>query len=360
MYNNQTTFNPYAQNTAIVKDYFKRPKVLFMAILYFISVILSVASIFTMSDSLSDSYIEMFNEIGLAEAAQAIQSFSANGGDTIYTTISMIPSLAVTVLTAIAFLLIYFKSKNQNPEASPKGGFVIMFIISIFQLVASIFAVAMILLIFVVFAIVFASLTNIPYSEVTAEDQTILFILLGVIFVVFALLMVLMLVYAIGRFNFYKSVKNSVTSVTLSSKGAGAFGISSIILAIMEILFVVPSLVLVLIMTNIPIGGQMLSMESTGLTASAFTITCFTVILTGIVCFTDASIALGYKRYIKKFTRDYSSPTQPIYTQPQPAYNRAPYEHPIAQVQQTNVCPQCGTTCKEGDSFCMSCGTKIK
>ena len=132
----EPTFNPFAQNVAIIKSYFKRPLVLAIAILYIIVAVASIAVTFSTSAGISEMYNTLFSipEVTESMTEQDMKMFELYTNSS-YMSISMassmIPSLIIMVLTVVSYFIIYLKSENENPYATPRAGFTILFILSI-------------------------------------------------------------------------------------------------------------------------------------------------------------------------------------------------------------------------------------
>ena len=144
MYANQNNYNPYAQNIAIVKEYFKKPLVLVIGILYIVSIVFSLIASVSMGSGLGDMYNDLFMYTGAyaemtAEEAQIIEMFTNSGFMSTFMIVAMIPSILMIGLYVLAYFLMYFKSKNPDPNASPKGGITILFVMSIISLIGIIF-----------------------------------------------------------------------------------------------------------------------------------------------------------------------------------------------------------------------------
>lgn len=397
MDNNQTyTYNPYAQNVVILKSYFKRPAVLIVGIIFCISIVLGIASALTIpTDYIGNTYAQLYNDMGLYEEAQMFQDFYSSPISGLSSVTSMLPSLAMTALMAFAYIIIYKKSKNDDINSNPKVGFVILFIISIVQLVISVSSIALVLLIFAILGVgLFAVLSTDTNILTNPQDKLIVDITLGVCVLIFVLMFTLLLVYAISRMKYTKSLKNSVSSVQLSYKGTKAYGVSSIIFGIVEFVCVVPTLAFVLIAYYIGENAPV------GLPIPLFCISFALVILSGVLYIVDGVIALGYRKHVRNVMNGYEEgpynysgpapysydvyepqvqentftpqpeveqndvqpPVAPTYRDSQPTLNEMPVYSPPKE-ENTNAlycCPQCGSAYGENDIFCNICGTKLR
>lgn len=398
MYENQNNYNPYAQNIAIVKEYFKKPLVLVIGILYIVSILFALISSFSMGSGLGDLYSNLFEYSGIyaempAEDVQALQMFTNSGFMSTFFVLCMIPSILMIGLYVLAYFLIHFKSKNPDPNASPKGGVTILFVMSIIGLIGMIFLTLMLLLYTVIFAIMGVLFMTDP--SMASEGGAVA----GIIFIVFALFFLglgaIMLIYAISGFTYINSIRKSLTSVKLHNKGAGLYGVFSIIyggfgiLSAISTIFTGPmmSLIFDMIPESELEGFPIEIFDSMGL---MYTVSGFAALISALIMILTGILALGYKKHINKYTMAYagqqteetpmqSAPaytqptyTQPTYTQPQYSqpestqseYSQPENTQPVETVNETTVapctCPQCGNTCDENAFFCNNCGTRIK
>ncbi len=307
--NNQSSFNPYAQNITILKNYFKRPTVLTLGILYIISGIIAIAV-----GILSGSYVNEVVDYSLA--LQEITGGTATGdmqfiNDLLSNhlpnavTISIAPSLISTILFVTAFFIIYTKSKNPDPNASPKAGFTILYILAIFNLISAIIASLVLLLTIAAFILIFVSLVknaNFANSDIIALSIVFVFII-----AIFAFIITAILIYTISNLKYIKSVLNGLTSVALSDKGAGAYGTFSIIYGVFALISVIQNLL------SIPIISAINELTSTDIPIKiqgSFSI--LTIIagvaslISAVIMIFNAIIALGYKKYIHNITGEFN------------------------------------------------------
>ena len=388
MYQNQNDYNPYAQNIAIVKEYFKKPLVLVIGILYIVSIIFSLISSLSMGSSMGDLYGSLFDySVAMGEMtsqdAEIFQMFTNSGFMSTFMIVCMIPSILMVGLYVLAYFLMYFKSKNPDPNASPKGGVTILFVMSIISLIGMIFLTLMLALYAVLLVILGVVFMTDP--SMSAEGGAIA----GIIFIILALFMValgaLVLTYAIGEFNFFNSVRKSLTSVKLYNKGAGLFGVFSIIYGAFSIMSAFSTLftgpMMSLMFGMIPeseLEGFPVEMFSS--MGSLYTISGISALISALIMILIGILALGYKKHIKKYTNAYAgeqmpeAPMQsaPVYTQQeysqptyaQPTYTQPEYTQPVETTEEKapaqNACPQCGASCDENAFFCNNCGTRIK
>lgn len=389
MQNFQTNFNPYAHNQAIVKSYFKRPLVLVLAILYIVSIVCSLASSFAMGNTFGDMYSTMLNFTEApSEVSDMFNSFSSSGLFTGFFAIAMIPSIILTALYATAYFIIYFKSKNENENSSPKAGFTILYVLAIMSLIYAIF-VALLFVLFITLFIV-GSIAMSQEPNITSEESTIFTVMFSVFAVIFAGMGAIMLIYAISNFNYIKSAKNSLCSANLSYKGATTYGVMSIIFGVSSFMSVLPSLMVAPIMNTMSqlIPSELeseLPVEVFSQMSSLYLVSGIVSALSVAILIISAIIALGYKKHISNIKNGYFIP-EPVFDAPTVQEATFNQPSPAVQPQKTDVinpdiqsqqkfepvifsdnetvahvkhCPRCGTVAKEDDVFCNACGTKL-
>ncbi|MBQ4128660.1 MAG: zinc ribbon domain-containing protein [Ruminococcus sp.] len=352
MYQNNQTYNPFAQNVSIIKSYFKRKSVLAMAVLYCISILFTIVTIFTMNFVFPELYSNMYMNIEIS--AQGLEQmgenpFSSPAATSIISIISAIPSIVMTGLIALGYFIIYFKSKDENPSSSPKAGITILYILALISLILSIFASLNMLLALLVLGIVaIVGISNPSALEMSAQDASIFAGVMIFFVVFFAIFLALLLTYSISHFTYINSIKKSISGPVLYNKGAGAYSACSIILVVLVSLTVILALIGSFLMPTI--------LEASGLNdpyiASTFEamtpmymLSAFAMVVSIVMYITDAVIARGYKKYIDDITSGY---TNPLYTEQLSAI-------PAMQA----VCPQCGAVAKDTDVFCGVCGATI-
>ena len=374
MYEQQ--FNPYAANLAVVKDYFKSSKVLFLGILYCISAVLSiVASVFSASSiaSYANDFISAAGFFGLdlseisSEVEQAVSAASAQNMSS--TVIGAIISSAVVILTAVAFFLIYSKSRSEDPAAGPGAGIGILYVLAVIGLVFTVIGLVAVVLLGILLIALSSSIVK-SSDELQAAGPAVSLILVAVV-IAALLAMGYALFVAISQKRFFGSVKASLNSVELQNKGAGAYGVACVINGIFTI-FSVLSLI-----------GTLVGITKLGF-SSAMTVTAilslFSAIVNVILLFTTASLAFGYKKHINNMKygyngsvpyagvrTDYAAPQQPTYNDSYAGYNAAPqqpayhdsFTGTAPQTSRAGFCPNCGAPVDSSAPFCGNCGTKL-
>ena len=394
-------YNPFSRNLAIVKDYFKSGSVLALAITRTITIILSIATAIlgvgaTANISSLSGYLQQLG-ISSEELEQSMQAFEQYGGTSLLSSlISMIPGVLISILPAAALFIIYFKSRNESPESSPKAGVMILYVLSVISLVCMIIAtvIAGLSIVVTVWAVIVFGNQNAGSSDFTFENPTdgqryninidpaliTVVAIIGAVF--FAIFIVIALVYVVSQKRYYGSIKDSISSVELQNRGAKAYGVFCVIFAVFAGLGLlgIPASFLSLGALHLDTAGIIALIVSDLASVVAFVQLIF-----------EAKVALGYKKYIDEvkygYNRHASGPYSP-YTAPQgqvpyaapvqPAQEAGPYDPilPEAPAASANpyadsytaapkaptafVCPSCGSPIDPDITYCGNCGTKLK
>lgn len=390
MYENQNYYNPYAQNIAIVKEYFKKPQVLVIGILYIVGIVISLISTLSSGANLGALYESLFEFLesayGISTTAQDEQIISMYSNSAYMSTsmlFSMIPSVITVGLCALSYFLIYFKSKNADPNSTPKAGVTILFVLSIISLVGM--ALVTLLLVLVALLLIIFGIIFMTDSSFSADGGAVA----GVVFIVFSLIYLalgaVLLTFSISDVCYINSIRKSLTSVKLQYKGAGLYGVLSVIYSIFMLFSSITTMcigpLLKLLIEQIP--SQELAylpvqaFESMG---SMFIFSGLASLVSAVMMFLMGTLALGYKKHIKKYTYAFAgeqteeAPMQsaPVYTQPQypqpqysqPQYSQPEYAQPVESTNETaaanGTCPQCGASSDENAFFCNNCGARLK
>lgn len=290
MYSNQLNFNPFSHNVAIIKNYFKRPAVMAIAVIYCIGLGISLVSAYFMATAMPALMASSLQsaQVGTYQV-HGMELFTSPVFSLLYTIISMLPGLLLCGFTIGAYFTIYHKSKDADISANPVGGFSVLFVVAIIQFVMQI-GTSLVLITVLALSILFVI---VPVGASTGDMNGMIFTMVFLI-VFFAFAIALILTHSISYVRYINSVRNSLNSITLSSKGAGAFGVCSIIYACFvgaSLLFTTAMIVL-LNFSPTPVAGLdilMTPMVIVSLISSALSVVSMTI---------DAVIARGYKKYI--------------------------------------------------------------
>ncbi len=362
-------FNPFAQNVAIIKNYFKRKSVLVMAITFLLGVLVSLVTILLSINMLPDMLAQSNNLFRSGYSSSYRYSTSTLSVIYVIAIASFVPIIITGVLKFVSYILIYKKSNNSDPKSNPSAGFTILYVLSIISLVgacvASFFLVIAIFIMF--FGLIYAVTSTSYYSSQTSTAALI------VLMISCAALIVLMLFAAINELKYFKSIRRSMNSVDISRKGAKPIGV-------LRIIYIV-SLSFYLLMMTISLISMLTSRNAIYYHRSDISNMLPLLILSIILFITyiiyyifAAKVSLGYSNYIDNIKFGYNgfsaaplkyTPAQPMPMQATPANS----EQPIPNIQQNNFvaqpgekcfCPQCNNDVKPNDAFCNKCGYKLK
>ena len=221
----EQNFNPYAANAEIVKGYFRSGKVLVLGILYLLGLGLSAALVF---------FNPVTASIGQAQTildSMGINSFDLSAYYSLSSTalstsviISLSVSSLIIFLTALAFFLIFFKSRSSDPDSTPAAGLGILHTLAVISFVFTIIAVILIILVYVLLVI-----ANSRVPESAASTVATIMIVSGICL---SIIISLMLSIVSSQKNFYRSAKWSLSSVNLHTTGAVAYGVFNILFAV--------------------------------------------------------------------------------------------------------------------------------
>lgn len=401
MYNAQ--FNPYAQNVAIVKGYFKKTPVLLLAIFQFLGTALAIAYTLFFSvwsanytQGLMSQLSDDFSELGISASDLSVLTQSSLASSIA----SLVPATILGVLVTVGYLILFIKSRNENPESNPRAGATILFVLALIEMIGAIIASVAFLIFFIIIAAavgIGASYSSDSSTGIAAGSVIV------IVAITLALSIFLMLFYSINKMRYFKSIKNSCSSINLYADGAGAYGVMNIISAILALLSA-GSVALMIPLSSMT-DGLMYQNFGTSLTdyidadsfmmLILFSVGVILVSIIGMVL--EAVVAFGYKKYINQIKYSYQPaniPETPYQSSVQPRYTAAPsYPQPQTQqpVQQPiqpqaeplqpvsqpaepqqpapaapsantapSYCPACGTPVSEDVVFCTRCGFKVK
>ena len=323
-------YNPFAKNLAVVKDYFKKPATLALAVVRAIVIVLSLIGGIIFASQIHN-YIflaeSMYGQVsswsGLPAAFPgeifdfAHESSSLLSAGAIA---SSILSEIIPALIVVALFILYFKSRNADPAASPKAGATILYVFAVIELVCLILACVVMVLSFVVLfwlyfqlkagAFSSASFTiGIPYfdsvmRELRITDPNTLLIgicislVLGVIVMFFAFFVV------INKKRFYGSIRKSIDTVELHSEGAKPFGVMCILGAIF-------SGFSALSLLSLLFTGTLLFGRNSAILTPLIIVAFLATVATCVALALEAKLALGYKRHIDDVKYGYSQHAAP-------------------------------------------------
>lgn len=318
---NPATLNPYQQNIDIVKNYFKKPLVLAVAIVAALSVIASTIFSFYVNNSVTS----LLN--ALPDVTTDADFYFQHTGFNMSSIFSSLVSLAFSALPVTAFFLIYFKSKNPDPASNPSAGFTILWVLSIIGLVGLSIGAVFCILGFIALIFLLYSFAG-PPSDTATVTAFIIFLLI--------LLLVCMgvaLFYQISQLRFYSSVRKSTQGLALESKGAAPYGVLAIIFGIMSgfgvlSVFSIPSIMQSFMSANLSGQEAYIFTSITDYVSNLATFSTIINLLVAVQSILTGVVAFGYNTYIKNLTSSFPTGGNQLNTNPyeQNQYNANPYE----------------------------------
>lgn len=353
-------FNPYATNIEIVKGYLKSGKVLALGILYLLTIAAAILTVVLQPVNADlDEIIKMLQEMGV-DTSNMTYAYSSVASDIgLSSIVATAIASAVILLAAIAFFIMFAKSRSADPDADPVAGVTIMRVFSMISFVCAI--VLSVICVIVYLAAYFMEDTLVKAINFDGQTWMILFVILGILLLIF----IFFLIFSAAAYkNFYRSVKRSLTTVRLETKGSVAYGVLNILAAILKGLSLIGYAIILFKSFNI---ANLLAMIVMLL---AFLINVFT-----------ASLALGYNRYIKQQklgynntpyggrpNSDFSAPRQNGYDggyqkytarqQSAPAYQDHFSDYNLPE-DRPSYCTYCGAEVDGSAPFCSNCGNKL-
>ena len=329
-------YNPFVKNLSAVKDYFKSPVVLVYGILQALATVLSLASVILISTKLKDiigyfrGYVLYFcDEIGASASDRSrIQNLFdqvdvSSGSSSV---LSSIPTVLVSGLMVAAIFIIYFKSRNADPSATPITGFTILYVFSVIALVFSILAAIAVALFFVLMFLLYTKVASATAGHIAADfsdvpiigtlikndpslrdalddiGSNVLLVMIIVLLVVMAIVFFFVFFTAINRMRYYKSVRQSLSTVELQTKGAKPYAVMCMISAVSTGLSLT-SFVSLLFPPHLK--GQSNPMTGIAVLLMASTAVSFVSLIL------EWKIALGYKNHIDSIKYGYNTPAAP-------------------------------------------------
>ena len=306
--------SPYQQNINIMKDFFRKPVVL----------LLSVFTFLTLISQITVSFLNPFGAIVSRFLSSYLNSIGASQIN-VNQGIGVSPSIPLgsilTILFAVAFLLMYLQSKQEKANLSaPSTLFKVISIINVIlvSLLTLISAAVVAILILVAPALQ----ANPEYADNPAVGM--LASLIIALCVILIPLCVMLLLNAIGQLLFANSIKSSLTSIYLKRKGAVLYGVTEILIAVYNI-----AKVFIFLMCALAYNSQNIDpiVEPLPLALIVMQLT-----LTAAASVTAGVLAFKYSSYINKISQKFriEIPDEPaqVENNGQPAFNSAPVAAP--------------------------------
>lgn len=386
-------FNPFSQNIAIVKGYFKKVPVLILAILHLLSTSLCLVFGIALSSWEAQYAVSLNSMLSQNNISASPEDLNVAVSSSLFSNVAFcVPVFIIGVLMFLGFLLLFIKSRNSNPNASPKAGAVILFVLSVIEMIASIIIT---ILLFVGILLMALGIGVFATSSMNSQSDVEIFSLLMAVMMIFtAVFAFVQLFYCIHKMRYFKAVKNSLSSVDLYYSGAGAYGVMNIIFTVFALIGIGLAVILV------PVTGEftdVMMMDAgysiyegidVGTVLPLMMLCCVTLLLIIVTMIFEAVVALGYKSYIKNIKMGYRTPdipAAPYQPAAQPGYTavQQPFYPAQPTVQQQTQqgfpqyhseeidlvvpagfnsfsCPVCNMPVNSDALFCPKCGQKLK
>ncbi len=297
--------NPYQQNIDIIKAFFKRKVVLFYA---FLTILPIFSILFIKTDVLIDTVKNISdNQFLLRDIGKSVNLAGILSSSYVY--------FIFEILIAVVFLLFFVKAENK--DTSLKAPVNMFRIISVIELIVTLFiSLAMVLIAFV-------------FSIYSLANLSTLTSLMFIPFMFAAVICVLVDLFF--QTLFAVSIKDSVNSIYLKKTGAKPYGIMNAIMAALFVYFAV-----------------LIALHGLSRTPDVIPLIIF-------LCLTAAKYALGsavglkYAKYIEGFSD--SSTAREITEQSGESGEDQP---------EIIICKKCGKVLSSDDYFCNHCGTPVE
>lgn len=307
------------KNTDYLKEYFKKKTTLVIAISYGLSILLSLASMIT---ALLPSAFRSLRAL----TGEGVYGATGNFAPSLIVRLATLPLLILPFLIFLGFLLLYIKSKNSSPASSPKGGAAVLKAVGTISLVLGIFDTFLLLLIPILFAFMPYATSKLyrfdfPYDTFSQNPESAPIIMgavfAGIVFLIVAPFIVYLLLSVIFEFRFFSSIRKSLVTSNLTSKGSVGFGVMQIISCISTAFTNVSLLILYIIyaVSDTSRMSHMLSFNSMDLFSSVVsTVIILLSLAVGLVSgIAMAKFAFGYNKHIKSVPENFHDTPKPYY-----------------------------------------------
>ena len=282
---------PVQRNNAIVKEYMRSGAVFargLMAVLY-------VCLFITLNLGAGDFFAEVARRAAGASADQnAVQTGMTATMIAIF--VATIPML----LLAIAYFIIYFKSRNEDRASQPDAGLTMLNIFAVIEMICTILAT-----VGGIAASVILTIHEYTTHSTTSRMSTVsMFLNMGATVLACVILMIIAIVYRV----YIGSINTTAKTTELKNNGAKAFGVFSVIRAIGGFFTVLATAGALILFKRLPefvtqSNGDANAMNVAMYVAEKGLPIIILLMLIAIVTFIsyilDAKIALGYNNHIK-------------------------------------------------------------
>ncbi len=293
--------SPYKQNIEIIKGFFRKPIVLVLVIMSFVSIAINLIM----------NFINPFGAI----VQKAINDYNLSNGEPQFNNgINIGGSVSVTtILFAISFLLFYLFSKKEDKNLSaPSMMFKVLAIIElVFMCIATVFVIAG----FAIFGILIFASANVSDIQVSISQLTAMSTLYIILLVIVIPVIIIALLTSIAQLQFANSIRKSINSIYLYRKGALMFGILHYIFAGLTLPLILFEIVYITSVSN-SANIYLSPIQISAVFVQNILSIAFNIII-GIV-------AVSYSSYIKKVSMKFQSEAPVQQTAPAVSTEQAP------------------------------------
>lgn len=314
-YNNLYSIHPrILRNRIYVKEYLKRPVVLWCGILYLaflaINFVVGIFSSFATLATMNEWYAAM----------ESITSFLPYG--TSFEVSVSFPSISIIgIVTGIAFWILYFKSRNPKPDVAPTGGATTLWVLAIISLVGSCISAAVLILsglLLIVCALIFFAadsgfflgaesfdtfVTGIGVKALSSTIYDDIFNALGIASIILAAVSLvtagILLFVSISELRFTSSIRKSLNSPVLYRKGAVAYGFIYIVKGLFSILTFGLTALLIPLCLFFDFGALLNVDVSLSALALPLAASLIPIAIQTVLYFCLSKFAYGYNKHIK-------------------------------------------------------------
>lgn len=291
--------NPYEENTLVLNSFFKRPIVLLVAIFNaLVCVGITVLAGLMFSDFL-DAWI-----------MYAVAIFPL-------------------ILQYMVYLLFFVRARRKTGLKSPVA---VLKASGIYSLVLCVLNIAF-----------WGYHWGITIYRAVLHNYHISIALLVICIVVLGVF----LVYSISKLIFAKSLKKSMNSIYLNSKGATAYGVCNLLLGLFVVITMVFYAVVMIMNYSYPFYFQSQT--------AVLVLTAVVTVLLAVAFFAESLLAFKYANFVSKMSSNFV-------VVPQIKEEDNPFEgiEGITPVVNETQCTGCGKKLNPDDAFCPACGTSVK
>lgn len=291
------TFNPYVKNVSVIKNFFKRKTTLFISLFDIIGALSYIA--LAVLVSISHMKVVEFINLAITNAVSAYNTvrevlslFGLSGiqispnyvdANILPIVMSVVPVVLFLLLSAIAFVILFSKSKNKDMGVTPKAGLSLAFVLSVIDFICAVLGILSVVLMFFSFSFILTFISN------TSG------ILIGIILAVISVYVIALYLF---KMKFFKSAKLSVSSIEIKNDGAKAYAILETISAVV-FGFMALSQIAVLV-GALGFSNTILSVLGVDVSIIVPIVICNTII--SVVAFAKkvslAKLAFNYNKYI--------------------------------------------------------------